>query len=268
MIFLTHVHGDHSSSLPLMTCRWCPPTIFVPYQALETCQAYLESYLDFRLHGQDSKNGNKRSPTYYLRGVEAGSKVDLTTKPHKDKAVEVFQCIHSVICVGYGFLQKKKKLKHEYAEFSGKELGILRKQGVQIDQTIETPMFVFMGDTTVLFYEEQQELEREGKDSVFRYPLIITECTFLGIYEDDSFRAESTKHTLWNDLKPFIVSHPDITFVLIHFSHRYSQADIRTFFNNEGVGNVVPFVQDQLSCELQQEKNDLEQSEQFTFDEY
>jgi len=137
--------------------------------------------------------------------------------------------------------KKKKKLKPEYTGLEGRKLGQLRKEGIAIDQMYEAPMFAFLGDTTTQLYVEHAQLEKEGKENIFRYPLIITECTFLD--RDETERAERTKHTLWPELKPFVEGHPQVIFVLIHFSHRYSEGEIRNFFVKEGLKNVVPFVE-------------------------
>lgn len=238
------------SSVLLTFCRRCPPTIFLPKVATDSCGQYLDHHINFRLHGQEV---DMLLPTYTLQGVEAGEKIKLTGKQNADKVVEVFHCYHSVSCVGYGFLQMKKKMKPEYVGMEGKQLGQLRRQGVEIDYLYENPMFVFMGDTTAQFYVDQAELEKEGKENVFRYPLIITECTFLGTDADDAERANKTKHTLWPELKPFIESHPNITFVLIHFSHRYSEKTIREFFAKEKLANVVAFVEGEETSVLRQD---------------
>jgi ribonuclease Z len=237
---ISEVHGDHSTSLPYMICRRVPPTIYLPEVAIESCRSYLDTHVNFRLHGQDV---GTLLPTYTLQGVKGGEKLKFSGKQHADKLVEVFDCDHSVTCVGYGFLHVKKKIKPEYVGVEGKQLGLLRRQGVEIDTFYESPMFAFMGDTTTKFYAEHGDLEKEGKENIFRYPLIITECTFLGTREDDSERAEKTKHTLWTHLKPFVESHPNVTFVLIHFSHRYGEKEIREFFAKENLVNVVPFVE-------------------------
>jgi len=252
-LFLTHVHGDHSTCLPYMICRRVPPTIYLPSVAIENCRAYLDGHVNFRLHGQDV---GTLLPTYTLVGVEKQTKVKLTGKQHGDKVVEIFECYHSVTCVGYGFSQIKKKIKPEYVGVEGRQLGLLRKQGVEIDYPFESPMFAFMGDTTARFFAEHDKLEKEGKENIYRFPLIITECTFLGIDEDDPKRAEKTKHTLWSELKPFVVAHPNITFVLIHFTHRYSEKEIREFFAKENLGNVVPFVEAEDTAVVRQTVKD------------
>lgn len=255
-LFLTHAHGDHSTSLPFVISRHCPPDIFLPEATVEACRSYLERHLDFRLHGQEIESF---LPTFALHGVTAGSKHRLSGKVHSDKIVEVFSVYHSVACVGYGFSQEKKRLKPEYQGLPGAKLGQLRKEGTVIDQNYESPMFAFMGDTTAQFYREHAELEKEGKENIFRFPLIITECTFLGDHEEDAQRAEQTKHTLWPELKPIVQAHPQVTFLLIHFSLRYSEVEVRAFFQKENLPNVVAFVEQDGASPVFQSNSELAQ---------
>jgi ribonuclease Z len=163
---------------------------------------------------------------------------------------------HSVVCVGYGFLQEKKKLKPEYVGLEGRQLGELRKKGVALDFFYENPMFAFLGDTTVQFFEEQAAIEARQEESIFRFPMIIVECTFLGLEEEDETRARKKKHVYWPHLKPFVVAHPNILFVLIHFSHRYSSVQIREFFEKENLKNVVPFVASKEYSITESEQNE------------
>jgi len=121
-------------------------------------------------------------------------------------------------------------------------------------------MFAFLGDTTVQFFTEQQEKEEKGEDSIFRYPLIITECTFLGNDDKDEERAANTKHVFWPHLKPIIERHQDIIFVLIHFSHRNSESTIRDFFQKENLRNVVPFIES-LDAKVIQHNSTIELDE-------
>eukprot|EP01104_Vermistella_antarctica_P010943 TRINITY_DN2977_c0_g1_i2.p3 TRINITY_DN2977_c0_g1~~TRINITY_DN2977_c0_g1_i2.p3 ORF type:complete len:125 (-),score=29.47 TRINITY_DN2977_c0_g1_i2:102-476(-) len=110
----------------------------------------------------------------------------------------------------------------------------MRKRGVDVTYEEKTHMFVFCGDTTHRVFEQNSDL--------FNYPVIVTECSFL---EDDlESNAERTKHTLWKHLKPVIVAHPEVTFVLIHFSLRHSNKDILDFFRKQDLPNIIPFVPD------------------------
>lgn len=74
---------------------------------------------------------------------------------------------------------------------------------------------------------------------------MIVECNFLdaaGMTVEES-NAEATKrgHTSWDQLKRFVRAHPDVTFVLCHWSKRYSDEDVRSYFaeKERDLSNVV-----------------------------
>ncbi|CAF4367431.1 unnamed protein product, partial [Adineta steineri] len=45
-----------------------------------------------------------------------------------------------------------------------------------------------------------------------------------------------------DDLYPIVLQHPEINFVLIHFSQQYKSEQIRAFFQNLNLPNVVTFI--------------------------
>jgi ribonuclease Z len=50
-------------------------------------------------------------------------------------------------------------------------------------------------------------------------------------------------HTIWGDLEPVVRRWPGTVFVLMHFSMRYSDEEVRAFFREREVpGNVVVWV--------------------------
>jgi hypothetical protein len=55
-------------------------------------------------------------------------------------------------------------------------------------------------------------------------------------------RAAATKHTHWTFLRPIVEAHPQVTFVLTHFSPRFSTGQIADFFAAEALPNVVPWL--------------------------
>lgn len=65
----------------------------------------------------------------------------------------------------------------------------------------------------------------------------MIECTFIDIEELD--RAIGTKHIHWNHLEEYVINHPDITFILYHFSSRYKAQYIDEFFLKLNIPNVV-----------------------------
>ena len=62
------------------------------------------------------------------------------------------------------------------------------------------------------------------------------------MYPEDFVIAESNKHIHWDQLYPFVQSHSDRLFVLIHFSMRYEDDEIIEFFEKEkkekGIENI------------------------------
>lgn len=158
--------------------------------------------------------------THDLHGVRHGDVVPL--RRTIDWTAEAFACDHQVPCVGYVFKMNSKKLKKEYMGRKGAELKKLRESGVEITAAHATPIFAFLGDTTAsTLAAEPQWL----KDEI---PVVITECSFL--YEEHRAQAVKTKHTIWADLEPVVRKWPKTTFVLMHFSLRYADKDIRRFF--------------------------------------
>ena len=82
------------------------------------------------------------------------------------------------------------------------------------------PLVLFAFDTTIKAFHDTPEL--------LTYKTIVTECTFL--YPEHQELAVSSMHIHWKDIRPIIESHPNVTFILTHFSARYTDSDIESFF--------------------------------------
>jgi len=97
-------------------------------------------------------------------------------------------------------------------------------------------LFAFLGDTTAKVFETAPQ--------ILEYPVIIVECTH---FADDQYSAAANGgHTHWSDLKEIVRQHPQITFVLIHFSIRYKRSEIVAFFKpiQETIKNIVVWVEE------------------------
>ena len=137
--------------------------------------------------------------------------------------VAVVMCDHSIPTVSYCFSEVKNKLKAEYKDMPGKEIGNLRKNGTVVTEEVLKPAFAYVCDTSIQILTDYEE--------ILTYPVLFIECTFL--YPEERDNATATKHIHWHDLKPFVLSHHDILFVLIHFSLRYKDKEIIDFFEKE-----------------------------------
>jgi ribonuclease Z len=105
----------------------------------------------------------------------------------------------------------------------------VRLRGIAVDRQVRRPLFAYLGDTYASALGRSPWL--------FDYPVIITECTYLDDAELD--RAQRVGHTVWSQLRPFVLAHPDNLFVLTHSSLRYSDWEVLAFFEREGVTNVL-----------------------------
>jgi ribonuclease BN (tRNA processing enzyme) len=168
----------------------------------------------------------------------SGSKTEIYVH-HKSicMTLEVFRCYHSVPSLGYGLVEKRTKLKHEYQGKSGHELADMKHQGIEIDEEIEVPFFLYLGDTTIEVLQD-----KENEKEIWKYSTVMIECTFL--LDEEEGQAESRKHMHWNHLLPYIEEHPETFFILYHFSRRYKAEEIREFFdqNASSLSNVHPWI--------------------------
>jgi ribonuclease Z len=152
--------------------------------------------------------------------------------------VEIIKCDHGIPTLSYGFGLIKKKLNPKYKGMKGKELGELRKQGVDISIEVVEKLLCFICDTSIKVLEDNP--------FVFNYSTIFIECTFLKDGEEDA--ATAKKHIHWNQLKQYVKQYPEITFVLFHFSLKYKDEEILELmeaeFEKEGIENVYLWLSD------------------------
>jgi ribonuclease Z len=244
-IFLTHGHSDHTLLSPAFVKRENPPDIYCPVEMKQVFDNFILAKTMLNLGGlvtdddapesdPESRmelsstpvNGNSTRKswlnTHFTHGVQHGDVVSLRFT--KNITATVFECDHSVPCVGYVFSTTSRRLKPEYSSLAGTEIKALRQAGIEVTSPHSEPIFAFLGDTTAATLAAEPAWLRDG------IPVVITECSFL--YDEHKAQADKTKHTLWSDLEKVIRRWPCTTFVLMHFSLRYSDEHIRAFFGN------------------------------------
>ena len=141
-----------------------------------------------------------------LVGVKAGDEYQI--KPNL--FTRVFPTKHSRGSVGYTVLEKRKKIKPEYAKLKG-------PQGIEIDNPIEIPIVTYLGDTQYVDFSQLKYIA-ESK-------ILIAECTF---YETDhSGRAEAGRHMHINEFAELIEKLQNEHIIITHTTQRTPMREIR-----------------------------------------
>lgn len=236
-IFITHGHSDHCANLPFhiygARLGVYKTKIHVPEESLEFLNNFIiygycmSSHVD-----KEIKKEELYVHQYYeMIPHKADDKIKIEVK-NRNFEVEVIKCDHSIPCLGYGFIEKRMKLKQEYIGLKGKEIGDLKKQGIEINFEQEFYSFLYLGDTSKEIFKEEK---------IKKYKNIMIECTFL--FDDDYDQADKTFHIHWKDLKVYVNENPQINFILIHFSQRYKKSEIIDFFEKESdIKNIYPWL--------------------------
>ncbi|CAF3296966.1 unnamed protein product [Rotaria socialis] len=231
-IFITHAHADHCLDITRLLNKSRPPQVYLPVSAVQPMKDFIEKCQILRPAGRNNSDPNQMISNCELICVQHEDLLSF----RKRMKVRVFEMDHSVPCCGYGFYENRNKLKKEYEHLRSNEIANMRRANKDLEVCEErlVPLFAFMGDTTAIIFERYHR-------ELFQFPLIIVECSFID-NERHAERACDVKHVIWDDLQPFVLQHPEIIFVLIHFSHQYRSKEIRDFFRNLNLPNVVPFI--------------------------
>ena len=222
-LFITHGHTDHSGQLPtfvagLQVNRIKPPLIYVPNEVKDLFQDYMDASYHMKRSNRSLKS------TYKVTGASQDDIVDLNKN---GMYVKVYTLYHNVPTRGYGIGQKTHKLKPQYIGKQGSEIASMRKKGIKITSIVDKKIFAYVCDTNICVFNKQPEL--------LTYKYVMVECTF---FCDESLEVMG-EHIHWTELLPVIKSNPNTTFILIHFSMRYTWGEIEKFFAKNKMANVI-----------------------------
>ena len=92
-------------------------------------------------------------------------------KVRNDFGIRAFRVHHGAHALGFSLIDVRRKLRPEFHEKTGEELVALKKEGVEIQYTVEVPLVTYMGDTGPGRAFES--------DDVVNAKVLLTECTFF-----------------------------------------------------------------------------------------
>ena len=240
-VFITHGHSDHSRDIPNVIVQLSnyknsgsfnnkKVNIYAPIEIVE----YIRNYIDAFYIMSKNNPTHKAHCKYNLIPVQTNTRIQITIR-NIEHIVEIIKCYHTVPCVGYGFIELRKRLKEQYRGLSKEELITLKKNGIDILENYEHPLFCYLGDTNEWVFTNN-----ESSDILKKYNVIITECSFINV--DQLQQAKTKKHIYIEHIDEYIKTNFNKTFILYHFSDRYDEQEIIDFFIKKNYANVIPWV--------------------------
>ena len=207
-ILLTHGHMDHAAGIAYYLshrnfCGLTPGTVLAPENLMGPMKDIIDAW--GRLDGN-------RIPAN-LVSVKPGDEYQIKS----NLFAKVFPTKHSRGSVGFTVIEKRKKIKPEYAKLTGPQIVELKKQGVQIDNPLEIPIATYLGDTQ---YVDFSQLEYIAKSRI-----LIAECTFYT--DEQAERAAAGRHMHINEFAEMIGKMQNDYVVVTHSTQRISMSEIR-----------------------------------------
>jgi ribonuclease Z len=208
-ILLTHGHMDHAAGIAYYLshrnfCGQSAGTILAPENLITPIEQVINAW--------GRLDGNKIPAN--LVGVKPGDEYQL--KPNL--FTRAFPTKHSRGSVGYTVIERRKKLRPEYAELTGPQIVELKKQGVKIDYPLEIPIVTYLGDTQYVDFSQLKYIV-ESK-------ILIAECTFYEV--EHSERAEAGRHMHINEFVSLIEKLQNEYIIITHITQRTAMREIRS----------------------------------------
>jgi len=213
-ILLTHGHMDHAAGIAYYLshrnfCGQSPGTILAPENLLGPMREVIDAW--------SRLDGNKIPAN--LVGVKAGDEYQI--KPNL--FTRVFPTKHSRGSVGYSVIEKRKKIKPEYANLTGPQIVELKKQGVEIDYPLEIPIVTYLGDTQYVDFSQLNYIAASK--------ILIAECTFY--IDEHADRAQAGRHMHISEFAQLVRKLNNQHIIITHTTQRTPMSQIRKILKDE-----------------------------------
>ncbi len=207
-ICLSHGHMDHAAGVAYYfsqrTFVDLPPGRVIVHRGLaQPIQKLMDVWSEIEGHPSPGQ----------VYGVEHLEEVEL----RRGLSVRAFTVNHSAHSLGFSLIERRHKLKPEFVGKTGPQLVELKKQGVQIEETLEVVLLTYTGDTALGRFLEL--------DFVRRSRALLVECTFFD--RDHLERARAGRHIHVDDVPKICAALPEAQILLTHVTRRTDMRSVK-----------------------------------------
>jgi len=222
-IAISHGHMDHVGGLPYYFSQRIFQGIGV---GTAVCHKALAKPIAEMMRGWVALE-NQRTE-HKIIGLEPDEQIEVKN----NILLRGIEVSHTVPSMGYALVEKRSKLREEFANQPQEKLRELKSSGVEITRNLEIPLVAYTGDTEFgpfLFRDEFASAK-----------IVISECTFFE--PDHRDRAKIGKHLHIDDIKLLLEVWKAEAVVLIHVSRRTNLSEareaMRDLFGDEDASRI------------------------------
>lgn len=201
IVALSHTHMDHMAGLPYYFSQRFFQKLpvgrcFCPSSMADSLRTMMRAWVDLE----------RQETPFEIIGMDPGDEIEV--KPNM--VLRAHASSHTIPSLAYALIEKRNKLREEYANLPQDRLRELKLSGAEIVRKVEIPLVAYTGDTepAPFLYHEDFVNAR----------VVITECTFFDAEHRD--RAKIGRHIHVEDLRPLIALWKAEHVVVVHASRR------------------------------------------------